>query len=227
MNPSSMLRLFIALEVPPALAPLLANEQQMLDIDHPPVRWVRAGGFHLTLQFLGDVELERVEALSAAVSRAAAGAAPFELELSGLGCFPNVRRPRVIWVGLRGGVEALMALQASVIEATRALGFEAEARPFSPHLTLGRVRERAERRAVARLGEAVAGRPFAPGEVWPVASVKLIRSELLPGGPRYTVLCDAVLGEAAYAASGDAGPAASREATTMGTEVPPDHGDGG
>ena len=186
-NPTTW-RLFIALELPEPLGRLIEAEQRALEATHPPVKWVAAGGCHLTLQFLGEVETTRIDGLKAALREAGRGVAPFSIRLEGLGAFPSLRRPRVIWAGLEGELEPLARLQRRVIDATRPLGFQSETRPFQPHLTLGRVREGAARDAVARLGEAVGSRAFAPGEPWSVSTFALVRSELRPTGARYTVL---------------------------------------
>ena len=106
------------------------------------MRWVRPAGIHLTLRFLGDAPAEQVAAVRAGLDQVAVQCAPFELHLKSLGCFPNLRRPRVIWVGLEDPEERLRELQRAVEEQVRSLGWELEERTFRPYLTLGRVRQR-------------------------------------------------------------------------------------
>jgi 2'-5' RNA ligase len=150
------------------------------------VRWVRAEGIHLTLKFYGEVGSDRLSGLQGVVKSAAAGVGPLALEMNGLGTFPNLARPRVIWAGLAGELDRLKALQRSVEEASRPLGFEPEARGFTPHLTLGRVEpgwRPADRQsledAFARLGPGVRA-------AFTADTLTLIRSDLRPGGAVYT-----------------------------------------
>ena len=105
------------------------------------LRPVNPDGVHLTLKFLGDVSTSTVGDVAAALEGAAAGARPFDLELRGVGGFPDLRRPRVLWVGVGGDLEALQRLYESVESALAPLGFPPEGRAFTPHLTLARLRE--------------------------------------------------------------------------------------
>src|SRR2546421_211885 len=111
------------------------------------IGWTQPEGIHLTLKFLGDIQETQVEALREILKRAAAPARPFTLEARGLGAFPNPRAPRVIWLGLHGksdDMAELQRLQAAVEDGAAALGFAKEARAFTPHLTLARIRDRVE-----------------------------------------------------------------------------------
>jgi 2'-5' RNA ligase len=182
------LRLFTALELPAPVRRQLADVMTALSAALPRggVRWVRADGIHLTLKFYGEVSGEKLAGLQAVVTQAAAGVAPLALALNGLGTFPDLSRPRVIWAGLAGEVDRLKALQRAVEEASRPLGFVPEARGFTPHLTLGRVEpgwQSADRKnlegALARLGPGLSG-AFTAG------TLALMRSDLRPGGAVYT-----------------------------------------
>ncbi len=189
------LRLFVALELPADVRSALSGVQERLKRQAPrgAVRWTGPEGIHLTLQFLGEVPAARQEAIAAAVTRAASGHGPLNLRAEGLGCFPNNRNPRVVWVGLAGDLEALAALQGSVAAALTPLGFRPDARGFSPHLTLGRVRREAsgdEARAVGRLIE---GTALDTAARWTADALSLMRSELRPEGARYTCLLAAPL----------------------------------
>lgn len=188
------LRLFIAINVPGALAAHLANEQRALGGRQAPVKWIDPAGAHITLQFLGAVSAQHSAALLPAIEVAAQDIQPFTLRLKGLGAFPNLRRPRVIWAGVEGQISTLEALQRRVVQQTAPLGFAPEERPFRPHITLGRVREGAGPAAVERLGRAIAERTFSVREIWRVEHVSLMRSELHPSGARYTALGQIVLG---------------------------------
>lgn len=188
-------RAFIALELPDEARRLLSVIQDGLRRGGAgaPVRWVEPGSIHLTLKFLGDVPAERVEAVTAALARATLGTSPFTLATGDLGVFPPRGVPRVVWVGLTGRVDRLSQLQASVEREVAPLGFPAEARVFSPHLTLGRVREGTPADAARGLGQATA-QTSPPGSVAiPVVEVVLMRSRPQPGGSVYTPLARSAL----------------------------------
>jgi len=116
---------------------ILEQIQRPLRVLGADVRWTSVPSIHLTLKFLGEIDVDRVEELASAVRRVKVPA--FSLRLRGLGAFPNLHNPRVIWCGLEGETEKLSSLQAGVETACAELGFERESRPFHAHLTLGRV----------------------------------------------------------------------------------------
>ena len=188
------MRTFIAIELTPPILDRLGDLQARLRQDLPPrlVRWVRPQGIHLTLKFLGENPASEVDAVSAAMANVCAAHAPFTLSVHGLGCFPNLRRPRVLWVGVEEPAGVLAALQRDVERVLVPLGFPPETRPFSPHLTLGRAKGGA-RGQIEALGKAVGQAKARIGEM-PVAEVHLMRSDLLPGGAVYTALSVARLG---------------------------------
>ncbi len=183
------LRLFAAVALPEALARAatewIASLAARPGLGHG-VRWVRPEGLHLTLHFFGNVEAAARPRIEAALAAGvAAGGGPFELALAGLGAFPSPARPRVVWVGAEEpGAERLRQLQRAVAGAVAAAGFPVEARPFHPHLTLGRV-PAAPPPGLAAAIAAAAGRPLGR---WVVDAVTLFKSELSPGGSRYTPL---------------------------------------
>jgi 2'-5' RNA ligase len=157
----------------------------------PSVAWVAPDNLHLTVKFLGGVEPGQVEAVTAALRATVSATPPFELAIAGLGAFPTASRPRVIWAGVSGGREPVCRLAGEVEAALEPLGFAPESRPFSPHLTLGRIREPRPDRRLAALIARGAGRAF--GDLR-VTSVSLMRSVLGPGGPRYSELAAVALG---------------------------------
>ncbi len=137
-------RLFVAIELPQDILQVLegiqAQTRENLGEAARLMRWSRPEGIHITLQFLGDVPASRIPELTQALQQACAGTGPFTLEVGGLGAFPNVRRPRVVWVGLGGDTAATVGLAAAVQGELSKLGFKPD-KPFSPHMTIGRVRE--------------------------------------------------------------------------------------
>lgn len=179
---SQTIRAFIAIPLPADAKDALTAAGDALAAQLPPrsVRWVKPAQMHLTLHFLGDTAVAKLPALAAALDQAAGGTPPLALALHDLGCFPNRRRPRVIWVGLRGEVAGLTALHGRIGDALAPLGWPPEERPFQPHLTLGRVND--SRQLQGRAWDA----SIQPVAV-PVTAVHLIESQLRPGGPVYTI----------------------------------------
>jgi 2'-5' RNA ligase len=150
------------------------------------VKWVDRQNLHLTLQFLGQVPANQIPDICDALSSVASGCSPFELEIRGLGAFPNARRPRTVWLGVTDGHDALVALQKQLQRALKRLGFRPEDRPFSPHLTIGRVREGGV--APASLAQQMSTRADALCGRSHIAEVVLFSSDLTPTGPIYTAL---------------------------------------
>jgi RNA 2',3'-cyclic 3'-phosphodiesterase len=196
------LRLFIAVLAPPAVQATATTAQGRLRAQALPVRWVDPVGIHVTLQFLGTTEPEHLPSLSSALAGVAAGARPMTLRTAGLGVFPTLARARVVWLGLAGEVERLAVLQAAVLAATGPLGFVAEARPFTPHVTLGRVRDTATPAERAAVGQAVAATPAPPLAAWPVDDLALMASTLGPRGATYRAVGRWRLGSGAAVATG-------------------------
>ncbi|HKV55240.1 MAG TPA: RNA 2',3'-cyclic phosphodiesterase [Candidatus Binataceae bacterium] len=134
------IRAFVALRMSAEVEDSIARWIESLRGDRDGIRWVRTANLHLTLRFLGGaVDRNLIAPLDHALEQIAAGTAPFTLEARGAGVFPNLDRPRVVWVGLAG--DALPRLAAQVEAAAVRCGFPREPRPYSPHLTIGRVRD--------------------------------------------------------------------------------------
>ncbi len=189
------IRTFVAVELSDDLKHELRGAQKQLKSAPGAftVRWVEPDNMHLTLKFLGNVPRSRVEELGDALAPISE-LAPFSLNAEGLGCFPSVRRPNVVWVGLGGPVDRIEALARQVDDVLAAKGIEREARPFSPHLTLGRVNRDARPADRAMLGDAIQKFPRVVYGAVPVDAVHLIQSDLRPGGPVYTILRTVRLG---------------------------------
>jgi 2'-5' RNA ligase len=195
MNPAEPVRTFIAIELSEEIRTQLAEAQARLRARSPgrAVKWVHPEGIHLTLKFLGNVPTGKISALSGAIERAVAGHTAFDIHLAGLGCFPDLNRPRVVWVGVEGDLEALEALQRAVEKELNALGYPPEGRRFTAHLTLGRVRDDAAPDERRRLGEAVRAIVLESGASTTVHQVSLMKSDLQPTGAVYTQLAAAKL----------------------------------
>jgi len=178
------IRLFLAIELPGEVRDALARLQHELQRRGlEKLRWVRPEGIHLTLKFLGSTLAEKVPAIEDAVTEAVINAAPHELMLGNLGTFGG-SRPRVLWVDLKGEVDAVRRLQEKVESALNKLGFEREARGWSPHLTLARVRPETAREATGSIPHAIS-KVKGPACVVPIHEVSLMRSVLQPSGAVY------------------------------------------
>ena len=186
----AQVRVFVAVELPEGLLAALAQAQAPLRAANLPLRLVRPEGIHLTLAFIGEIPAARVAALTAAVEHGAVGIAVFSLRAEGLGLFPNARRPRVVWVGVQGEAEdraRLGALHAQVTRELQAAGFPCDTR-LDPHLTLGRVQERATPAEAAQIGAIVQTLTLPTPLPFDVGHISVVRSELRPGGAVYTRL---------------------------------------
>lgn len=195
-----MLRLFVSLALPVEAKSAVMDLQRSLRsrLGERGIRWLYSTQLHLTLRFLGDVPTSVVGQLTSALAQAAAGTAVFELALTGLGCFPSARQPRVLWLGFDGQLDSLHSLQAGVQAATGAWG-KVEDRQFHPHLTLARIQPHA--RVNARVWRELEQRHAARRLVsWRVDAVHLMRSELRPAGAVYTAVAALPLGANAFAA---------------------------
>lgn len=179
-------RAFIAIELPPAAHAELARVIAQLRTGHErSVKWVDPEIIHLTLKFLGNTPNEKASAITEAVRQAARTVAPFSLEMTGLGAFPNAGAPRVIWAGVGGDLATLRTLQKQIDQALIPLGFAPEARDFSPHLTLGRVRDGVPPRDRADLRKRLGSIGLPERMGIPVTHVCLMKSTLTPKGPLY------------------------------------------
>ncbi|MBK9710349.1 MAG: RNA 2',3'-cyclic phosphodiesterase [Kouleothrix sp.] len=181
-------RLFIAAELAPEAKAELTAAQDRLRRGDPPIRWVAPEAMHLTLKFLGETDVALLPALAAAMRSALSDEPPFSLRLAAAGAFPNLRRPSVVWAGVGGAVAALGRIQASLDAALATIGIARDERPFSPHLTLGRVRREASAEQQERIGAAVRALPPLRPIGWTVDDIVLFRSELSGAGPTYTQL---------------------------------------
>ncbi len=177
-------RLFCAVNLPNELKARAAEHQGQLRAAAPHVRasWEQPGKLHLTLKFLGDVELPRVEALTRAAERAAEGFSPFELSVVGTGTFPPGGVPRVLWLGVEDPSGTLKKLHARFEDECAQAGFTREPKAFRPHLTLARLRSR---EGAERLGALHRETRF-EAQAFKVSELFVVRSELLPGGARHT-----------------------------------------
>lgn len=179
------IRAFIAVELPETVKEYLASMSTELKRTRGDVKWVRPESIHLTLKFLGAVRLELVPALEEALAPIFAGEQPFSVRAGGLGAFPNLGRPRVVWAGLEDRSGRLGPLANRVESTVEPFGFPREKRSFNPHLTLGRVRSDSGKKDLV---EAVRHRMDAMGPSFSVDHAVLFQSILKPSGAEYRVV---------------------------------------
>lgn len=173
------LRTFVALDLPKPLKIRLEQLTLKLASQIQGVRWVKPDNMHLTLCFLGETKPQKLPQLQQMLDVVAQGKRPFPLTLTQFGCFPNCQNPRILWVGIGGAISPLKHLQKHIQTKTVELGWQAEKRPYNPHLTLGRVKGQPNNlRWHGGLDEAQ----------WNVTAVTLYQSQLTPRGAIYTPL---------------------------------------
>lgn len=184
-----MIRSFVAILLPDALRDTIAATIERLRPLCAAVAWVPPQNLHVTLQFLGSQTEERLVAADAALEAAVARCAPLDVTLHGLGAFPGLERPRILWIGMAQGALEARALQARVADALADHGFPKEERAWHPHVTIGRVfdERRWRREAGPPLRSALAQAAATRFGTLRVTEVALMRSDLAPSGARYTV----------------------------------------
>ena len=179
------LRVFIALTLPDTVSTAIRHVQEQLASHRLKVRWVRAGNIHLTLKFLGEIDTSRIDEVEAVVAETAFKRAPFHLSAKGVGVFPNIKRARVIWMGIAGQVTALTELQQDMANRLVTIGFPPDKRRYSGHLTLGRSKGAID---AGHLMNAMVEIQSFESELFIVNRVSLFRSELHAAGAVYTEL---------------------------------------
>lgn len=191
---SSGIRAFAAIELAARPIAEIQKWQDRLQTatGRASVRWTRPEQIHLTLQFFGNVAQDRVDELIGVMEQACRGVGPFGLSISGLGCFPSLGRPQVVWVGVHGDLDDLRRLQKQVQSATSQFGDHAEEREFHPHLTIGRVK--APPAEARHVGELIRQSQTTPLGEWQVREIALIQSKLTPQGSVYSWLAGVTLG---------------------------------
>ena len=176
------MRSFIAIELSETVKSTLAELQQEFKKCGADVRWVNPDNVHLTLKFLGNIEEKSAEETLKLMEKTCSRYNPFNIELKGLGTFPNSKSPRVLWVGISGN-SVLAELQRDIEDGMASLGFASENRKFTPHLTLGRFRSLKGKECLLEAIKLFEKNSFG---LINVKSIFLMRSDLSPAGARYT-----------------------------------------
>lgn len=186
-------RIFIAVELAADLRERIGALERGLERAGARLRWISPENLHFTVRFLGEITPAQLAQVRLATREAASSSAPFRLVLHGIGAFPSLQRPQVIWVGVREGSEALAALSSRLDAALARHRFPPEQRPFVAHLTLARVRDR---RVWGDLVRALSGFREAAVGTQEVRCLAVMESHLHPGGARYTRVEEVPLGPA-------------------------------
>ena len=190
----SVIRAFIAIDLSPEIQNQLEDvvrkyKDQLVKV---PVRWVAVNNIHLTLKFLGDVSLANLPLLTDMIATEVSGHHEFEISVGSSGAFPNMRQPRVIWVGVEAPHE-LISIQNGIESTTARLGYAREERPFSPHLTLGRISRNATSQDVKAISQCLEKIRVGFLGATLVEKIHLYRSDLQPTGAVYTKIFSTTL----------------------------------
>jgi 2'-5' RNA ligase len=186
-----LIRSFLAIELPEAIRKRIEEIQRDLRSSNSDVRWVIPEKIHLTLKFFGNIEESRVDTITKSIEPLVGGTPHFSLEVRGMGAFPNIKNPRVIWMGLIDEKQVLIPLQGQLESTLETIGFQVEDRPFRPHLTLGRMNSgRGKDELIGRI-QKYKEEKFGDIEV---KRLVLFKSDLRPAGPIYTPLREMNLG---------------------------------
>jgi len=180
-----LIRSFLAIEIPGIILKKIEEVQEDLKSSRADVRWVNPEKVHLTLKFFGSVDESRIESIVKSAEGPMRNTSPFSLKVRGVGAFPHLKNPRVIWVGLVDGNEVLAVFQKQLEEELEKIGFEKEERAFHPHLTLGRMKSSKGRAELVERMERYKEEEFGD---FKAERVVLFKSELKPTGPIYTPL---------------------------------------
>ena len=182
-------RTFIALEIEENIKELLVSIQQKIGSKTSGIKWVKPENMHLTLKFLGSTREDKIEDISDIIKNTAKALTCFNVAVSGLGAFPNSNNPKVIWAGLKAD-DVLYNFQKAIDISLEPLGFAREKRPFSPHLTIGRVRDSRAKKKLRDVFEKIDPNPCS----FEAENITFYKSDLMPEGPVYTVLKSVKLG---------------------------------
>ena len=188
------IRSFIAVELPTDLKSAI----QQLQVELKPstnrfINWVAPQAIHITFKFLGNIPMGMVSAITEAIEEASNDTLQFQINTGGLGAFPNLKNPRVLWMGFSGELDKLINLQQQIDNSLLKLGFPKETRLFSPHVTIARVRDGAIALERKLFGELVMTKTLGVNYKIFINSIRLMRSQLKPTGAVYSCLSDILL----------------------------------
>ena len=182
---NNTIRTFIAIPLDPHIRQTIAQAQNHLKELDCNIKWVNPENIHLTLKFLGEVKLKKIDAVKQSLEDLLGSVKPLPIELTQLGAFPNVKRPRIIWVGLNDDTKAISQLVSALEETLEKIGFKKEGRPFSPHITIGRIQSL---KNLNLLSPEISGYSLPPDLRQTISHITLYKSTLTSDGPIYDAL---------------------------------------
>lgn len=180
------IRSFLAFELPVEIKRNVARVSKEIRHSGLDARWVKVENIHLTVIFLGNIKTEDVEGIDEEIQKVCPGYGSFDIALKGMGCFPNRRRPRVLWLGLDGDMERMSNFRNDLQQTLKTFGIKEEKRPFRPHLTLGRFRS--VRKMGSKMDEILMAHETLETTMESLSELILFKSDLKPGGAVYTKL---------------------------------------
>lgn len=179
-----LLRTFISVTVPKEVVSVQDMLKTTIQLQKGNIRWVKRGQIHLTLKFLGHTPPENVDEINSVINRVVSNHDPFDLTVSGTGCFPDPKRPRTLWLGLNGDTESLKSLVNEINKELDPLGFPAESEEFIPHITVARIKYPPQWTPDISSFLQTTFEPIS----MTVNRVRFMASDLLPNGPLYSIL---------------------------------------
>jgi 2'-5' RNA ligase len=185
MTDKKLIRTFLAIDLPEEIKVQIENIQSRLKASIKGIRWTRPEGIHLTLKFFGNISENKIADISSVVEKNTVDIRPISLKVSTLGAFPNLKRPRVLWLGIGGSVEKLSDLQKEIEKDLESIGFQTENRAFRAHLTLGRIKSP---KNVEGLSEIIKNEGIYDAGSFCAGGLTLLKSDLTPQGAIYTKL---------------------------------------
>ncbi|MDO9565274.1 MAG: RNA 2',3'-cyclic phosphodiesterase [Candidatus Desulfaltia sp.] len=180
-----IIRTFIGFELPEKIRSFIGSIQENLKSNQLDAQWVQTKNIHLTLKFLGNINKDDSQKVGEAIFKSAADHAPISLTAKGIGAFPGINRPSVLWVGIKGQIDMLIQLQRSLDDQLEKIGFSRENRPFKGHLTLARVKKQLDQ---AKLIDAIKKYKELESEPFIADNIVLFKSDLKSTGAIYTKL---------------------------------------
>ncbi len=191
---SDVIRTFIAVDLSPSVLDALGQISAQLQekLPNTPVRWVDVQKMHLTLKFLGDISRENIGMIEKILHSEGAKRQALEISIGGIGAFPKMRHPRVIWIGVEAPPD-LFDLRRGIEDGIARLGYNYDKYEFTPHLTLGRISRKASARDIRKVGDYLHQVQIGFIGVTRISAVNLYQSDLNPEGAKYTCLYSAAL----------------------------------
>ena len=180
------IRSFLAFELPPEIKNAVARVSDSLRKSTLDIRWVKVENIHLTIVFMGNTKTDHIDAIGQDIKKVCSQYGSFDISLKGMGCFPNKRRPRVLWLGLDGDLVRMAQFRDDLQDQLKPYGIKVEKRKFMPHLTLGRFRS--SRKTESRLDEVLTNHGLLNCPFFPLNELILFKSDLKPSGAVYTKL---------------------------------------